>query len=45
MKVYNEYGSGEIGAIAHECEKGNLHVNSENVYVEISVVCSAPFLL
>jgi phenylacetate-CoA ligase len=34
-KVYNEYGSGEIGTIAHECEKGKLHINSENVYIEI----------
>ena len=34
-RVYNEYGSGEVGTIAHECEKGKLHINSENVLVEI----------
>jgi len=34
-KVFNEYGCGEVGTIAHECKFGNLHVNSENVIVEI----------
>jgi phenylacetate-CoA ligase len=34
-KVYNEYGCGEIGTIAHECEEGNLHINDENIIVEI----------
>lgn len=33
--VYNEYGCGEIGTIAHECEKGGLHINAENMIVEI----------
>lgn len=33
--VYNEYGCGEVGTIAHECEKGAMHVNSENVILEI----------
>ena len=35
VKVYNEYGCGEIGTIAHECEHGQLHINSENIIVEI----------
>ncbi|NOT55530.1 MAG: phenylacetate--CoA ligase family protein, partial [Deltaproteobacteria bacterium] len=34
-RVYNEYGCGELGTIAHECEKGSLHVNTENMIVEI----------
>ena len=35
VRVYNEYGCGEFGTIAHECEYGNLHVNEENVLIEI----------
>ena len=34
-RVFNEYGCGEIGTIAHECEQGNLHVSSENMVVEV----------
>jgi phenylacetate-CoA ligase len=34
-KVYNEYGCGEVGSIAHECSKGSLHVMSENLIIEI----------
>jgi len=34
-RVYNEYGCGEIGTIAHECEAGRMHLSEENVYVEI----------
>lgn len=34
-KVYDEYGCGELGTIAHECEAGKLHVNSENLILEI----------
>lgn len=34
-RVYNEYGSGELGSVAHECEKGSLHVMSENMIVEV----------
>lgn len=34
-KVHNEYGCGEVGSIAHECEQGSMHVMSENVIVEI----------
>jgi phenylacetate-CoA ligase len=34
-RVYNEYGCGELGTIAHECEHGALHVNAENLLVEV----------
>ncbi len=34
-KVFNEYGCGEIGTIAHECEEGSMHINDENMLVEI----------
>ena len=34
VKVYNEYGCGEIGTIAHECEYGNMHVSDENIILE-----------
>jgi phenylacetate-CoA ligase len=33
--VFNEYGCGEVGSIAHECEHGNLHVMADNLYVEV----------
>lgn len=33
--IYNEYGCGEVGTIAHECEKGSMHINDENVLIEI----------
>lgn len=33
--VYNEYGCGELGTIAHECERGGLHVNDENLLLEV----------
>jgi phenylacetate-CoA ligase len=33
--VFNEYGCGEVGVIAQECEAGSLHVLSENVIVEV----------
>ena len=33
--VFNEYGCGELGTIAHECERGQLHVHAENLLVEI----------
>jgi phenylacetate-CoA ligase len=33
--VYNEYGCGEVGSIAHECERGSLHVMAENLIVEL----------
>lgn len=34
-KVYNEYGCGEVGTIAHECDHGSMHINMENVFLEI----------
>jgi len=34
-RIFNEYGCGEVGTIAHECENGSLHISSENVIVEI----------
>lgn len=34
-KVFDEYGSAEIGAIAHECEYGSLHIMAENMILEI----------
>ncbi|MCP4747049.1 MAG: hypothetical protein GY874_13060 [Desulfobacteraceae bacterium] len=34
-KVFNEYGSGEIGSIDHECEPGNMHIAAENIIAEI----------
>lgn len=35
-RVFNRYGSREIGGIAQECEvHGGLHVNAEHVYLEV----------
>lgn len=34
LKVFNEYGCGEVGSIAHECERGRLHVMSDNLVLE-----------
>jgi phenylacetate-CoA ligase len=36
VPVYDEYGCSELGTIAHECERGRLHVNSETLHVEIA---------
>jgi phenylacetate-CoA ligase len=33
-KVVNEYGATETGIIAFECQNGNLHINSDHVYLE-----------
>lgn len=33
--VFNEYGCGEVGSIAHECEHGTLHTMADNLIVEI----------
>ena len=35
IPVYNEYGCGEVGSIAHECEHGSMHTMDENLIVEI----------
>jgi phenylacetate-CoA ligase len=32
--VYNEYGCGEVGAMAYACARGRLHIMTENVLVE-----------
>lgn len=32
--VYDQYGASEIPCIAHECKKGNMHVNIDEVVVE-----------
>ncbi|MDD5718780.1 MAG: hypothetical protein PHQ53_03730 [Candidatus Krumholzibacteria bacterium] len=43
-RVYNEYGCGELGTIAHECDAGSMHVSAENMIVEIvdgERVCAA----
>lgn len=34
-KVFNEYGCGEVGSIAHECEEGSMHVMADNLYLEV----------
>jgi phenylacetate-CoA ligase len=34
-RVYNEYGCGELGTVAHECEHGRLHTSDENMIVEV----------
>ena len=34
LRVFNEYGCGEVGSIAHECEHGHLHVMSDNLVLE-----------
>ena len=33
-RVFNIYGSTEAGPISFECKKGNLHINSDFVYLE-----------
>lgn len=35
VRVFNEYGCGEVGSIAHECEHGNMHIVADNLYLEI----------
>ena len=34
-RVFEEYGCGELGNLAHECEKASLHLSAENLVVEI----------
>lgn len=34
-RVFDEYGCGEVGTIAHECEHGRMHLSTENLIVEI----------
>jgi phenylacetate-CoA ligase len=33
--VFNEYGCGEVGSIAHDCEYHNMHVMEDNLILEI----------
>ena len=33
--IFNRYGSREVGCVAHECEHRGLHINAENLYVEV----------
>ena len=35
VRVFNEYGCGEVGSIAHECDYHNMHLMAENVIVEV----------
>jgi len=34
-KVANEYGASEVGIIAFECQYGNLHINSDHIFLEV----------
>jgi len=34
-KMISEYGAAEAGLIAYECPEGNMHINVENVVVEV----------
>jgi phenylacetate-CoA ligase len=35
INPFNEYGCGEVGSIAHECEHHNLHIMSDNIVLEL----------
>ena len=35
VPVQNEYGCGEVGPIAYECEEGSMHLMSDNVFIEL----------
>ncbi|MBN1383311.1 MAG: phenylacetate--CoA ligase family protein [Elusimicrobia bacterium] len=32
--IFKEYGASEVGILAFECPQGNMHITSENVYLE-----------
>ncbi len=34
VQIFNEYGCGEVGSIAHECEKGSMHIMADNLIIE-----------
>lgn len=40
--VQNEYGCGEFGPIAYQCDKGSLHIMSENLVLEIIAANGEP---
>ncbi len=42
LKVFNEYGCGEVGSIAHECEHGSMHILDENIIVEVEAGINHP---
>lgn len=33
--IFNEYGCGEVGSIAHECSCGAMHIMADNLIVEV----------
>lgn len=35
LNPFNEYGCGEVGSVAHECEHHNLHIMADNIIVEL----------
>ena len=35
VPVFNEYGCGEVGSIAHECSHGSMHIVADNLIVEV----------
>src|SRR5690606_6507219 len=35
LKIISEYGAAESGLIAYECPEGSMHINVENVVVEV----------
>ena len=43
LRAYNEYGCGEVGSIAHECDAGQLHIMADNLIVEEEVGNDLPF--
>jgi len=40
-RVFNEYGCAEFGPVAYECPNGALHINAENVLVEVEATGDA----
>ncbi len=38
VRVYNRYGSREVGLISSQCECGSMHVNDENILIEFEEV-------
>ncbi len=35
VNVFNEYGCGEVGSVAHECGHGSMHIMADNLIVEL----------
>lgn len=42
VPVQNEYGCGEVGPIAYDCERGSLHIVAENLVVELLLPDGSP---